>query len=153
MEKFPYEDIINAEAPTLTTRKPMPISDRAAQFSPFAAVVGHDAAIEETARLTDCKAELSEDIIAQLDEKLRILLQNINDNPCAAVTYFVPDERKQGGSYVTKSGIVCDINQTERTVVFEDGTEINIDDIFDISVENTLSPTNPHIPPETDSCL
>ena len=56
MEKFPYEDIINAEAPTLTTRKPMPISDRAAQFSPFAAVVGHDAAIEETARLTDCKA-------------------------------------------------------------------------------------------------
>ncbi len=133
MENFPYEDILNAEAPKLTTRQPMPLSDRAAQFSPFAAVVGQDAAIEETARLTAQKMELSDDIKAELDTKLRSLAQNIKDRPRATITYFVPDDRKQGGAYVTKSGIVCDIKQLEGLIVFEDDTEIKTDDILDIS--------------------
>ncbi len=136
MANFPYEDILYAEAPKLTTRKPMPISDRAAQFSPFAAVVGHDAAIEETARLTDCKAELSEDIVAELNEKLKIISENINERPHASITYFVPDSRKHGGGYVVKSVNIIDINRNEGVVVCDDDTEIKIDDIYDIDISN-----------------
>ena len=80
---------------------------RQAQFAPFAALTGHDAAIKETARLTDERLELSEEAIAQLNERINIIRNNIGIEQKVSITYFIPDAKKAGGSYVTCSGIRC----------------------------------------------
>ena len=107
----------------------MPLADRAAQFSPFAALTGHGEAIRETARLTDSKMELSEEVKAYLDARLSFLAENIKDHPEISVTYFFPDERKAGGAYVVKTGAVKKINEYEQTIVMQDGSVIPINDI------------------------
>lgn len=98
-----YDDIIHLPHPTSARHPRMPMIDRAAQFSPFAALVGHGAAIEETARLTVRKIELTEDEKTLLDEKLRLLLET---GGVGVFTYYLPDERKDGGAYVTAEGAV-----------------------------------------------
>ena len=127
-----YADIINMPHYTSPTRARMAISDRAAQFSPFAALTGYDSAVREAGRLTDRKIELTEDMKSIINEKLHILREGLDQKLGVVITYFVPDGRKEGGEYVTVSGIVKDINEYERTVILLDKTEIPIDDILEI---------------------
>lgn len=124
-----YDDIINLPHPTSARHPRMPMADRAAQFSPFAALVGHGAAIEETVRLTDRKIELTEDEKAILDEKLRYLLEAGGE---AVFTWFLPDEKKDGGAYVTNLGTIKKIDPLQGIVVLMDGTVIPIEDILEI---------------------
>ena len=133
--KNPYEDMLHLLHPVSSTRRQMSIADRAAQFSPFAAVVGHDAAIRETGRLTDTKIELGESAIAELEMKLDILADIIAERPEISVTYFQPDEKKAGGKYVTASGALKKIDATENVIILEDGKTIPITDILDIECE------------------
>ena len=108
--------------------------DRAAQFSPFAALTGFEAAIQEKARLTDRRIDLDEGGKALLDEKLRLIGENIQDAPEIRVTYFRPDLRKAGGAYVEKSGRVKKLDGYSRSIVFLDGAALRLEDISDIQI-------------------
>lgn len=130
--KNPYEDIINLPHHVSQRWPQMPLEDRAAQFSPFAALTGHAAAIQETARLTDERIELDEDAKYILDEKLRIIQEHFDDRPKVSITYFRPDEKKAGGSYITATGWVKKIDEFERTVFLKPDALIPIDDIYKI---------------------
>lgn len=130
-----YDDIINLPHHVSATRPRMSMIDRAAQFSPFAALTGYDAAIKETGRLTDQRIELSEDSRAVLDRKQQLLVDNLADRPEVSVTYFVPDERKAGGTYVTVTGRVKKIDDYQRLLLLTDGTKIPLDEILDMESE------------------
>ena len=125
----PYDDIIHLSHPTSKNRLRMSIHDRAAQFSPFAALSGHAAAIAETARLTDRKLELNEDTRAELDRRQAILLEHISERPEITVTWFRPDEKKAGGAYVTTTGRLKKIDEIERVLVLTDGARIPLEDV------------------------
>ena len=103
---------------------------RAAQFSPFAALTDYDAEIKETARLTDEKVELDEDSVNDINAKLHYIKDNIDENPEITVEYFVPDEKKAGGAYLTLNDRVRIIDEYEREVVFISGKRVIIDDIY-----------------------
>ncbi len=127
-----YDDMLYLPHPTSERHPRMPIADRAAIFSPFAALTGHADAIAEAARLTEEKVELDEDLKQQLDRKLRILDEVINEQPEITVTWFRPDERKSGGSYVTTTGRLKKIDGIEQVMVLADGKRLPLDDILDI---------------------
>ena len=127
-----YDDIINLPHHVSKKHPQMSLHDRAAQFSPFAALTGHKAAINETARLTDEKQILSEDVIAKLNEQLNLIKENISSNPIVTITYFVPDDRKSGGAYISNTGVVKKINENNHTVVLTDKTVIPIEQISEI---------------------
>lgn len=127
-----YDDILNLPHHRSKKHPHMPLIDRAAQFSPFAALTGHDAAIKETARLTDRKIELDEYEIAALDEKLQIIRTRLKYCPEITVTYFQPDERKAGGEYVTVTGNVKKIDEASKSLVMNDGERILIEDIIEL---------------------
>lgn len=128
-----YDDIINLPHHTSQKHPRMPVSDRAAQFSPFAALTGHGDAIKESARLTDERIEPDEQSREVLDEKLRLLYENADNSNAVTVTYFVPDERKTGGAYIAVTGCVKKIDTYSREIVMSDGIKIPIEDILDIS--------------------
>ena len=130
-----YDDIIGLPHHVSKTHPPMPNSERAAQFSPFAALTGYDAAIIETARLTDQKQELSETELALLDEKFSLLAERIDQRPEVAVTYFVRDASKDGGSYVTQTLKARRLDPIKRVLVTEEKKEIALDDILDIRAD------------------
>ncbi len=132
MENSRYGDILNLPRHVSPTRRPMPPLERAAQFSPFAALTGYDAAIAESARATQEKAELGEWELKELDEKLRRLL-SAKDHPLITVTYFQPDSRKQGGAYVTVTERLKRIRLPERQLMLTDGTVISLDAISALS--------------------
>lgn len=121
--------------PLSAKHTPMPRADRAAQFSSFAALTGYDEAVGETARLTDCRIEVDEDRALELNDKLNILRDKLCERPEIAVTYFVPDNKKAGGKYVTLKGKARAINEFDRTIVFTEGGCIHIDDIFSLCGE------------------
>lgn len=125
----PYDDIIDLPHHVSKRNPQMPADERAAQFSPFAALTGYGAVIRETARLTDRKMELSENMKEELERKLKELCAR---NCEGEITFFVPDERKEGGAYVTAEGRVKKTDDAERAVVLEDGTRIPVEDIVDI---------------------
>ena len=127
-----YEDIINLPHHVSPIHPPMPLSDRAAQFAPFAALTGYGEVIKETARVTDCKPELSESEKAELDYKLRMACDYPGEKPVLTITYFVPDQRKAGGSYHTISGQIKKIDDYQKQVILLDKTRIDIDCILDI---------------------
>lgn len=127
-----YDDIIDLPHHVSTVHPRMPRADRAAQFSPFAALQGYEEAIVETGRTTDRKAELSEDAKEALDESLRFLLKQITHHPEVSISYFRPDERKDGGEYVTIMGKAKAIDTDERIIVLEGGVEIPIGEIREI---------------------
>ena len=127
-----YDDIINLPHHVSKKHPQMSLHDRAAQFSPFAALTGHKAAINETARLTDEKQILSEDVIAKLNEQLNLIKENISSNPIVTITYFVPDDKKSGGAYISNTGVVKKINEYNHTVVLTDKTVIPIEQISEI---------------------
>lgn len=133
--KNSYDDIIHLPHHVSATHPHMPIADRAAQFSPFAALTGHNEAIKETARLTDQKIELGEDEQLALEQRLNILADTDTDYPEVSVTYFKLDEKKSGGSYVTVVGQVKKIDDYERIIVMMDGINIPIEDIMKIKSE------------------
>lgn len=130
----PYDDIINLPHHVSAKRPQMPNENRAAQFSPFAALTGYDAAIEETARLTDERIVLSEEEIAILSEKLRMVIDRLDERPQIAITYFQPDGTKDGGAYITASGAVKKIDNVESVVIFVSGDRIAIADIIAIEL-------------------
>lgn len=132
MNDFQYNDILNMPYPNPEIEKDFPDKIlRSAQFAPFAALTGHDEAIEETARLTDSKVELDEYQKAELNDKLQFL-NNSDVDEEVSITYFILDKKKSGGAYITKRGIVLKVREYEKDVVLDDGTEITIDDIFAI---------------------
>lgn len=133
--KKSYEDIINLLHHVSATRPQMSRENRAAQFSPFSALTGYEAAIKETARITDERIVLGESAIADLDMKLSILSENVTNHPEVMVTYFQSDENKDGGFYVTISGLLRKLDDYEHTLVVMDGTKIAISDILEIESE------------------
>ena len=127
-----YEDIISLPHHVSKTRPQMSMMDRAAQFSPFAAHTGYDAAIKETGRLTDEKIEMDEDRKAALDMKQAYLIEMIDEQPEISITYFLPDTKKSGGAYVTVTGNLKRFDEYERLLILTDGKKIPMDDIADI---------------------
>jgi len=130
--RFPYEDIIELPHHVSESRPQMSMLDRAAQFSAFRALTGYEAAIQETARLTEEQIEIEEDRKAELDRELRLLAEACAEAPYVSITYFQPDEKKAGGAYVTVTGQVKRIDDYERTVRLLDGNRILIDRIVDL---------------------
>ena len=128
----PYDDIIDMPHHVSEKRKHMSLDERAAQFAPFAALTGYDSDIREASRLVCKKIELDEYAIAELDEKLRFVKTKTDDAVSVTVTYFKPDDKKQGGVYTTVSGIVEKIDEYEKNVLMSDGVKIPIYDIYAI---------------------
>ena len=129
-----YDDIIDLPHHVSKTRQRMSMIDRAAQFSPFAALVGYEDAVEETARLTDKKIELTEESKLSISEKLRTVSENAEDEMTVKIIYFVPDKKKEGGEYVTALGAVKYIDEYDRIVIMADKTVIPIDQIWDVEI-------------------
>ena len=130
-----YDDIINLPHHQSTKHKHMRNYQRAAQFAPFAALTGYDTAIDETARLTNEKLELSEEQQEYLNQQIQLLIECILKKPQARITYFVPDARKSGGEYVTITGNVRRVDDYNRKIVFADGLTVNIDDVWSIKIK------------------
>ena len=127
-----YDDIKHLTRPQYDDLHPMSMHDRAAQFSPFAALVGYDDAVAETARLNDSKAELTEDEMSELNANLNRLLDRLDEQPEISVTFFVPDEKKSGGKYVEKVGVVRIYDEYSQELVFTDGVRIAVADMANI---------------------
>ena len=127
-----YDDIINLPHHVSATRPHMTAVDRAAQFSPFAALTGYDSAIKETARLTDKRIQLDEYVKNALSDRLQIIADRIKEHPEIAITYFQPDAKKDGGAYVTAISSIKKIDEYERVVVMNDGKAIPIGEIVSI---------------------
>ena len=127
-----YDDIINLPHHQSKNHLHMSLHDRAAQFAPFAALTGYDDAVKEARRLTDSKPELDENQLEELDQKLADLMTRIEERPEVTITYFEPDDKKEGGAYVTCVGKIKKIDSYMRQLIFEDGKEINFDNVIDI---------------------
>ena len=133
MNTYLYDDIINLPHHVSKTRKPMSMSDRAAQFAPFAALTGYEDEVKETVRLVDNEILLDEEMKVLLDEKLNILAEHIKECPEVSVTYFIPDTKKKGGKYETISGSLRMIDSVHQVLVFVDKTKIEISKIIELS--------------------
>lgn len=133
---FPYDDILDHPRYTPKNREPLPMKSRAAQFSPFAALTGYDDAIAEAHRLTEEKRPLTSEEETILNMKHKILVKHLKDHPILSISHFVPDERKSGGRYETKTGPVVAINEFMGWLRFADGTKIFFTNLF--SMEGKL---------------
>ena len=120
----PYEDMLSLPRPVSTAHPPMPLIDRAAQFSPFAALSGYEAAIREAARLTEPAVELAEDAAAALDEKLRLLTERLAQRPLVTVTWFEPDAKKEGGAFRVFTGRLRRVDRAGGLLLFEGGRRL-----------------------------
>lgn len=129
-----YEDIINLPHHTSKKYPRMERSMRACQFAPFAALTGHDDAVKETARLTDNVSELDEYEILKINDKLSKIIENISEHPEVRITYFKPDDKKEGGEYVTIKDRVKKINEYKKTMVFMSGEELDINSILELDL-------------------
>ena len=130
-----YDEIMGLPHHISKTRPQMPMSDRAAQFAPFAALTGYDAAIKETGRLTDERIELDVEALSALDMKYQLLMEALDEAPEVTITYFQPDERNAGGKYLTATGAVKKVDDFERRITMQDGTKIPMDDVLSIDGE------------------
>ena len=135
-----YDDIIALPHPEPRTHPRMSLHDRAAQFSPFAALTGHSAAIAETGRLTDSRITLDESEIARVDAALQRLRELLPQAPAVSITYFVPDERKAGGSYQTVTGTARRIDTANGVLLLTDQRAIPIPDILDVAIQKDALP-------------
>ena len=135
-----YDDIIALPHPEPRTHPRMSLHDRAAQFSPFAALTGHSAAIAETGRLTDSRITLDESEMTRVDAALQRLRELLPQAPAVSITYFVPDERKAGGSYQTVTGTVRRIDTVNSALLLTDQRAIPIPDIFNVTVQEDALP-------------
>lgn len=130
-----YADIMDLPHHVSVTRTRMSVHDRAAQFSPFAALTGYEAVIKESGRLTDKRMELDEDNKATLNERIQLLMEHLGEKPEVTITYFQPDERKAGGAYVQTTGQVKKVDEYESAVIMVDGLNIPIEQIYEIECE------------------
>lgn len=130
-----YDDIIDLPCHVSPNRPHMPMLDRAAQFSPFAALSGYDSAVKEAMRLTEEEIELDEDSREALDQKLAVLMEHLDEQPDVTVTFFCPDEQKEGGSYQTVSGKVRRIDGAARKFIMEDGMTLPMEHIVQMDSE------------------
>lgn len=131
-----YDDIINLERP-VSNHKHLSIESRAAQFAPFAALVGYDSAIKETSRLTDHKIEIDDSLKEEISNTLNYLSMSTNNSKEVIVTYFIKDNKKSGGKYNKKKGIIKRIYPIESIIKFKDNSIININDIINIEIINS----------------
>jgi hypothetical protein len=129
-----YKDIIDMEYSKSANRPQMSLHDRAAQFAPFAALTGHEEAIEETARLTEEKIILDEAAKEIIDRKLYEISQNIEKRWSVALTYFKADRLKSGGVYLTDVGVVKKIDEVAKVVIMDNGMRIEIDGIVGVEI-------------------
>jgi hypothetical protein len=127
-----YDDIKHLSRPQYPDLPPMSIHDRAAQFSPFAALVGYEDAVEETARLTDSRREMEEDEINELNRQLQELAEKLSERPKIRVTYFIRDKKKEGGRYSSKIGNARTIDQAENRIIFTDGESVPVKDMYSV---------------------
>ena len=130
-----YQDMLYLPHPVSQKHAAMPRRDRAAQFSPFAALTGYDAAVKETGRLTDEKIELDEESLTALNVRYQMLTDALEKRPEVRITYFEPDERKAGGAYVTTVGAVRKIDDFEQTIIMQGGTRIPMEDVLSLEGE------------------
>ena len=128
-----YDDIINLQHYVSATRPPMSMIDRAAQFSPFAALTGYDSAIKETGRLTDVKVELSDEAYELLNQKFQQISEHLDEHSEVRLMYFVPDAHKEGGAYCSLTGSIKRIDEIERVIIMQDRTKVPIDDVIDLT--------------------
>ena len=137
-ENNKYEDIINMPHHVSKKHPQMSLYARSAQFAPFAALTGYGEAVEETERVTDSKREIDEELKIDLDRKLQWLQENLKNKPKVTFTYFIPDERKDGGNYQTVTGVIKKIDKNNEKIIIEDEREIFIDEIIDINVDISI---------------
>ena len=130
-----YDDIINMEHHKSKKHPPMSLYARSSQFAPFAALTGYEDAVTETAREVENRIEIDDELKNILDGKIQILIEQIKNKPEIIFTYFVPDVKKDGGTYISITGIVKKINLYSQNIILEDKTEIPISEIIDISGE------------------
>lgn len=131
-----YDDIIDLPHHVSETHPPMSRADRAAQFSPFAALTGYDAAVRETARVTERRIELDEGVKAELNARLNCILEHLPEHPQVSITYFMPDEKKSGGAYRTVTGTVRKLDSFAKTLTLTDGTVVSMEEM--VHVEGNL---------------
>ena len=131
-DEYNYNDIINLPHPVSQKHPQMSLYDRAAQFSPFAALTGHEEEIRETARQTEAWVDLDEDRKEELNEKMQEIVEHLNEAPEVTLTYFKEDEKKEGGSYVTVTGRIKKWREYEQQLVLEDGTVVALEKVFGI---------------------
>lgn len=127
-----YDEMLHMSHPVSGKHPQMSRYDRAAQFSPFAALTGHEAAVQEAARVTEERAELDEGEKERLNEILYTLLEKYQGHPDISVTYFRPDARKSGGRYVTETGRIQKLDTFRRTILLDNQSEIPMDQISNI---------------------
>ena len=131
-----YDDIIDLPHHVSETHPPMSQADRAAQFSPFAALTGYDAAVRESARVTEQRIELDEGVKAELNARLNCILEHLSEHPQVSITYFMPDEKKSGGAYRTVTGAVRKLDSFAKTLTLVDGTVVPMEEM--VHVEGNL---------------
>lgn len=129
-----YSDIINLSRP-VSKRPKMTLEQRSAQFAPFAALTGYEGQVKETARLTDKRIEINEELKLLLNLKLQLIQEKIKEQPEITITYFIPDNKKEGGMYTTITNSVKKIDMYKNEIVLIDGTTIAINEIIDINGE------------------
>ena len=127
-----YDDIRHLTRPQYPDLPPMSIHDRTAQFAPFAALVGYEDAVEETARLTDRRREMEPDEINELNRQLQELSERLGERPEIRVTYFIRDKRKEGGRYASKVGNARTIDQYNNVILFTDGESVAVKDMYSV---------------------
>ncbi|MBQ4045962.1 MAG: hypothetical protein II627_05885, partial [Lachnospiraceae bacterium] len=127
-----YDDIIDLPYPHPSRHAPMPLNKRAAQFAPFSALSGYEDVIEETARWTDDKVELDQSSVNILNEKMMVLQSLMGQRPEITLIYFQPDARKDGGAYVSVTGIVKKIDYISRTLILEDGSRVPMEEVREL---------------------
>ena len=134
-----YDDIIDLPHHVSKTRKPMSLYNRAAQFAPFAALTGYDDAIEETARLTETKVELSDELKNDLKKKINFIKNNIKVHPEITIKYFVLDNKKSGGIYKSLTSIIKKVDDFNKCFIFADNTNVYFDDIISITWQSDFN--------------
>ena len=128
-----YDDIINLPHHVSSKHPPMSLEERSAQFAPFAALTGYEDCVKETARLTDERIDISDDAKEILNEKINNIIKIIDKNPKIKITYFIPDNKKSGGKYVTIEEKTKKIDEINQKIILVNGTKIDIKDIMNIN--------------------
>ena len=128
-----YDNIINLPHHTSLNHPRMSIQLRAAQFAPFSALTGYKEAIKETERLTDERIEIDDNLKEILNNKLKIIEENLSLNPKITVTYYIPDNKKKGGKYITNTYVIKKIDSINQTIITTNNIKIPLKEIIDIS--------------------